>query len=627
MRFFLDDQEILNHDILPDDLVSTVAKKINATNRYFYGKCATKTTGADLAAKYGRPLARKEMAYELRNMGTPPLELGRVQYTEDDILDIVSCVKLVPLGQTLPEGLAVEPRWRYTGGVGRLSHGARLLDFYNLVEVRAVTVPEVLTSFYKYIVPIPYVQDEALRISLKASPPSWRVIRAATRVPSRTWVGERDLLQIYRRVHATEKVPVLSFFGAPTRRHHTADDLPVPEKEGIVCRFNTGTVVVFHADGTVSLTYSDDRGLRPDALDAAVRNLVNPLVNMVNNTLRYKGPLEMDAAADAHSDSFSDHPFPLFQSFADGECAIDVRVEFEGHLFFPRYVPSEWGAAFSPGPTYLRGHHPRRLELKHSDDKKTFVTLLDLQGPSYADIAAQYLQGFLGSKSADSEVLDEISCSDTNSTIYQKITLSSPLERVEKEGFSVLERSEHFAKLRNSDGVECLVPLPSMSPPTDDRQVLPTLDAYETESYLDAVAATLPCRPIGWVYDAKGAVVAVETEYGARVQCKKTRPSPPDWYTLYVSLVRRDFGEHPYDAIFAKRVEEAELEKVAFSTTNAPKRIAGRSVFPEQLRNALRRRLLHECRSNVHVRCTFLGMTVRFGNVVFDKLPDETVQF
>jgi hypothetical protein len=643
MRFFVSNFEKEGQTILPDDNVFIVASKIGATGLYLYGKCALKTTAHTLFTKYRRPLTKREFAFELRNIGLPPQEMGRTEYTEADMEGFSSNTVFVPLGQTLPPGLAAQPRWKHSGSQkGILSMGTRLLDYANLLEVYAVEVPTVLRPFYSCVpIGISAPDDRNLLPALHFPPHPTLVLRAETCVRNDFTLekmDDRKLVQIYRRVHASSAVPEVSLRGAPTRRHKSADVFDGMQcfEDGMVCRFKGGEMAAeFRPDGTLKIILSSEKGIPFHALDALVRNTVNPFVNLVNNTLRYDGPLEMDVAACEDSDTFSDSPFPLFRSFSDGgSTSIDVRIRFPGHLVFPMHVPPEWAAAFGPGPTYLRGRTPHPVSIEHcSEGSATLVTVRALCGPSYAPFAAHYVYGLLNTKSGKEELLQvPWPFDDAEPRPPTKLTLFQPLERLEKSGYSICNVTKTSATLRISDGVDCVVPLPSFASEANVRRPEPMLSAEETAALLEKVATILPVRPVGWVYNMKSAVVGVATEYGSSVPCKKTRTATSDWYSLYGFLVRAAVQGMKQEDLFPLHscIESAESKTIVFvkgDMTFVPRRIAGRVTFPHDLSDVLRKRLVREVSVNVHKRCQLLNWTVQVGTIIMDKHPDELLDF
>ena len=528
-------------DLLEDDTVRDAALKLTRGSGQvsLYAKRTKTNTPVTVWEKYKRPLSPAEMTGELRNVGI----LRRVEVKTFDFEEVLEIFpketqwEYVPLGQTLPCGVRVKPPSEgYTieefrdVTVSAQTSSTRLFEYENITDIYAVHLT-FLT--HVYLLHPPGLVPENIPLPERFSW-VWEVRPELRYVPKNPQTV--DLGSLFQRIHAHAIIPVIVYGNNARVINSTTEHLLLLQKTNLkpngyrtnnkqhltVC-FADNKRIAFYDDGTVHVSTDDPP-------------LMNPIINYVNNILRWETGLEGDykiiGKRIGDSPVFSDAFFPLCKS--DGEKRVTLQTSWSGET--PSEVPYRWSTAFDDAFHYLRCSPSALLEFKGTDkekEKETTVVLSNLH-PRCAVFAAKYTEAFIideieRDKDKEHDYFIEEVDKDKEQTHQQpkdkKIVLcyGTTADQLERAGFQVEGRFLGGIYATSPKGFQGLVPMSD----DDDAGVVSHLEEWHpnqgyanTKAFLEEVSSLFPgLRPTTYVTTVSSVCTGFRTLDGTVVRC------------------------------------------------------------------------------------------------------------
>ena len=582
MRFHWNGKWIEKHTVLGDDTARDAALKLTlgAGNVYLYAKQTFTTTAVQVWEKFDRPLTVAEMSAELRNVGIKK----RIEIKTYDFKDVAAVFtnaewRYIPFGQTLPAGVRVKPpqhsyeMCEFENVLGTVDPHQRLFDFKDITDVYAVSLP-VLHHVYLHHAPGVFTDDVFLLEAVSTA--DWETLPVVRYLPLKE--QPIDLQFVFQRVHASSLVPYISF-GKLLRSVEKSFSFFKPKKEGLTVYLDHNYITFFENAETAT------------PLEPAY---ANPIINYVNNVLKWKTGLESDyqllGKKVERSDLFSFEFFPLCGD--KFEKRVSISLPWDGD--FPETVGTVWSSCFTQDFKYKRCSPPGKLlQTEHS------VVVTNLP-EACVPFAQKYVESLLSHTSDYLHVIEEEVQTEPKPTM---------VGRFKKAGYEIGDRFRNGFTAFDPDGLEGFVPCVEKQTSHGVLDSLlsewvPYFKYKKVKLFLEKASSVLKeLTPTARVNNSTGHCVGVLLSNGVVVKCLKETVQVDDLPFKTENEIKFPNDSRAY-ATFKEKFRQSN-GKASDSSFNA--------------------KLSDEIARFHHVRSHVFNWLVTIDGVDYDLLPGETL--
>ena len=355
MRTFVNGVEVTpTVEIYPDDTIDVVQSKLGG-HVYLYAQQRRRLTTREIYAMFDHPIVPKSLVQtvfynldlildkpeytytDIVELGLDPTVFDRTvsrsrlramleslhvrrtleksEYSYDDLLDLNLDNEYdvyVALGQKMPPGVTVDPG-RYVASKASATPEVKrvLLEYFPIHANRIFGITaDRLPSSRAYLtrpptkfVDLSSVRPDAMPMKIQFTHVKCVVNSLANRpIP---------LEQVFRQLHASAYLPLMRYNAVePIYRAYApstdADGnlLPVDLRgsikrlvgkhndKSLTIAFNHDLALAFHPDGLLEVEWSGTQS--PESLNHLLKRFVNPVIQLVNQTLQYGTPLQSD---------------------------------------------------------------------------------------------------------------------------------------------------------------------------------------------------------------------------------------------------------------------------------------------------------------------------------------------